>query len=162
MKSNITIRKIKSDEINACITLFQATVHSINARDYTVEQLNAWAPLVEPALIDNYSYWESLLKNISYVAEYNKQLVGFGDLTFEGYLDRLFIHKDFQGCGIATMLLNRLEEEAKKHHIKDITTHASITAKSFFEKQGFVVIKQQLCPIRGISLLNFIMKKSIS
>lgn len=159
MKLNILVRKIKNDEVDACITLFQETVHCVNVKDYTIEQLNAWAPLGEPHLVDNHSYWESLLKNISYVAEYNNSIVGFGDLTREGYLDRLFIHKDFQNYGVATAIVNNLEEEAKKHGIKEITTHASITAKSFFEKRGFVVVKEQQWPIRGVKLTNFVMKK---
>lgn len=155
----ILVRKIKNDEIDACIALFQATVHSINSKDYTTKELNAWAPLVEPHLIDNYSYWEQLLTNISYVAEHNNSIIGFGDITNDGYLDRLFIHKDFQNCGVATAILNRLEEEARAQNIKEITTFASITARQFFEKREFVVVKEQQWPIRGVKLTNFVMKK---
>lgn len=162
MSLKFTIRKIKENDIENCIYLFQQTVHSVNKKDYTTQQLNAWAPLVEPKLIDNYSYWESLLKNISYVAESNNQLVGFGDITSEGYLDRLFIHKDFQKLGIATAIVEKLENEAITHGVEEITTHASITAKPFFEKMGFAVFKEQQWPIRGVKLANFIMKKKVN
>ncbi len=88
----MTLRKIKNNEVDTCIALFQETVHSVNASDYTIDELNAWAPLVEPHLIDNHSAWELLLKNTCYVAEHNNSIVGFGDLTSEGHLYRLFVH----------------------------------------------------------------------
>lgn len=40
-----------------------------------------------------------------------------------------------------------------------LSVYASITAKLFFEKKGFVVVKEQQWPIRGIKLTNFVMKK---
>lgn len=158
----LVLRKIQQNDIEKCISLFQQTVHSVNQKDYTQEQLNAWAPLVEPKLIDNYLYWETLLKNIAYIAESNHELIGFGDITHEGYLDRLFIHKDFQRLGIATLIVETLENEAIKQGIKEITTHASITAKPFFEKMGFAVTKEQQWPILGIKLTNYVMKKRLS
>ena len=37
------IRKYKSSDCNEIVQLFYNTVHKINAKDYTKEQLNAWA-----------------------------------------------------------------------------------------------------------------------
>ena len=83
-------------------------------------------------------------------------LVGFGDMDQHGYLERLFVHKDYQRKGIATAICDRLEGiigEGK------IITHASITAKPFFEKRGYRVVKQQQVQRQGISLINYIMVK---
>lgn len=41
----------------------------------------------------------------------------------------------------------------------NITTHASITAKPFFEKRGYIVVKEQQIERQGIFLTNFIMIK---
>ena len=38
-------------------------------------------------------------------------------------------------------------------------THASITAKPFFEKRGYKVVKEQKIERQGIFLTNFLMKK---
>ncbi len=40
-------------------------------------------------------------------------------------------------------------------------TEASITAKPFFESQGFLVVKQQEVERRGQKLINFAMEKFI-
>lgn len=39
-----------------------------------------------------------------------------------------------------------------------IVTHASITAKGFFEKRGYKVLKKQQVEREGIYLINFIME----
>ena len=40
-----------------------------------------------------------------------------------------------------------------------ITTYASITAKSFFEKRGYKVIKEQHVERKGVLLTNYLMEK---
>ena len=84
------------------------------------------------------------------------QLVGFGDIDKTGYLDHLFVHANYQGRGIATAICNQLEQVVKG----DITTHASITAKPFFEKRGYRVVKEQQVERQGIFLTNFCMEKN--
>lgn len=39
-------------------------------------------------------------------------------------------------------------------------THASITARPFFEKRGYRVIREQLVERRGEKLKNFVMEKA--
>lgn len=36
-----------------------------------------------------------------YSAEQNGQIVGFGDISWDGYLDRLYVHARFQRQGAA-------------------------------------------------------------
>src|SRR5690242_3163628 len=122
-----TIRKLREEDIEPCIALFQDTVHHVNNKDYSFEELQAWAPIVKPNYVDNLSYWKTLKDNISYIAEYNSQIIGFADLNYEGYLDRLFVHKNYQRQGVASLLMSKLEDEALKLGIKRITTEASIT-----------------------------------
>ena len=88
--------------------LFYDTVHVINKKDYTEAQLNAWAP-EKP----DEEHWEKVLReHYSIVAELDNQIVGFSDMDDTGYLDHLFVHKDYQGQGIGTALLNKLESYA--------------------------------------------------
>ena len=94
----MNIRPLNKLDIQSCVELFIETVHSVNSKDYTPEQLNAWAP---STISNNDARWQTLLDNISYVALIDNQIVGFSDMTREGYLDRLYVHKDFQGRGIA-------------------------------------------------------------
>ena len=149
------IRKFQSTDFPHILSLFYDTVHTVNARDYTPEQLDVWAP----TQVDE-QRWRGLLdNNIVYVAESQGIIVGFGDLTNEGYVTRLFVHKDFQSQGVGAALLQQLEDEAHRLGIHELVTEASITAKPFFEKHGFVVVKLQTVGRRGVKLQNYVMKK---
>ncbi len=157
-KLPITLRQITEADLRECVALFQNTVHSINAKDYSAEQLEAWAPQSNLEVTER---WKSLLENVTYVAEYNKQIVGFGDLTHQGYLDRLFVHQNYQGLGIAGAIVKKLEACAHDLHIQELAVEASITAKPFFERYGFIIVKKQQVEIRGVMLTNFLMAKSL-
>ncbi|WP_092926389.1 GNAT family N-acetyltransferase [Romboutsia hominis] len=149
------IREYKSSDCDKIADLFYNTVHFINAKDYTQEQLNVWAT----GNIDVYKWDKSFLNNYTLVAEENNMIIGFGDINNEGYLDRLYVHKDYQNIGIATALCDKLE---KRYHVEYIITHSSITAKPFFEKRRYKVIKKQFVERNGIRLTNYIMKKYIN
>ena len=75
-------------------------------------------------------FGEVLSKN-SIVAVDHEIITGFGDIDKDGYLDHLFVHAAYQGKGIATAICNQLEQAVEGK----IITHASITAKAFFEKK---------------------------
>lgn len=148
------IRKYKQSDCKELAELFYNTVHIVNAKDYTEEQLNVWA--AGEADLEKWNI--SLQEHFSIVAVDNGIIVGFGDIDNTGYLDRLFVHADYQRKGIATAICNQLEQATKVN----ITTHASITAKPFFEKRGYKVVKEQQVERQGVFLTNFIMKKTIT
>ncbi len=148
------VRKYKSADIKEILQLFYDTVHSVNVKDYTQEQVDVWATGDE-----NVEEWDqSLLSHHSYVAVENGLIVGFGDIDETGYLDRLFVHKDYQKKGIATALCNKLESLIDWDCV---TVEASITAKSFFEKRNYVVVQEQQVERNGILLKNYIMQKGL-
>ena len=149
------IRKYKSEDCVEIAKLFYNTVHEINAKDYTRQQLDAWAT----GNIDMHAWDKSFLEHNTLVAEENNVVVGFGDMDDSGYLDRLFIHKDYQDKGIATAIITKLERQAATHDVFVFTTHASITAKPFFEKHGYHVVRENKAIRNGVELTNFIMEK---
>ena len=146
------IRRYEESDCKYLAELFYNTVHSINAKDYRPEQLNVWAT----GNVDLEKWNKSLLSHFSVVAVENGIIVGFGDIDSTGYLVRLYVHKDYQNQGIATAICDELEcnfNESK------VTTHASITARPFFEKRGYKVIKKQNVKRSGVVLQNYIMKQ---
>lgn len=137
--------------------LFFDTVHTVNARDYSPEQLDAWAP-AEP----DRDAWARLDHQFCFVVEFQKSLVGFISLTPEGLIDFLFVHKDFQGQGIASALFKQVERLARKKRIPVLRTDASLTARHFFEKNGFAVTAENRKMLRGSEFLNFRMEKRLA
>lgn len=146
------VREYKPADCEQLAELFYNTVHSINTKDYTEEQVNAWAT----GRVDLQEWNLSFLKHKTIVAIENDEIVGFGDMDDSGYLDRLYVHKDYQGMGVASVICNELEGTVKG---KTITAHASITAKPFFQQRGYRVVKEQKVIRQGIALTNYIMEK---
>ena len=146
------LRRYKQSDCRELAELFYNTVHTVNAADYNNEQLKAWAT----GHVDLEAWNKSLQEHYSIVAVDNGIIVGFGDIDQTGYLDRLYVHADYQGRGIATAICNKLEQSVSGK----IVTHASVTAKPFFEKRGYKVIKEQSVERHGVFLTNFVMEKA--
>ena len=150
---NLSIRIYQSSDGKELAELFYNTIHAVNAEDYTEEQLNVWAA----GSADLKRWNESLSANITYVAVKDDVIVGFGDIDHTGYLARLFVHKDYQREGIASAICDQLEQAVQG---RKIITHASITAKPFFEKRGYKVVKEQRAQRQGMYLTNYLMSHS--
>ena len=71
--------------------MFYNTVHSVNAKDYTEEQLNVWAT----GGVDLQEWNQSFLKHKTVVAVDDDEIVGFGDIDQSGYLDRLYVQMNY-------------------------------------------------------------------
>lgn len=145
------IREYQSTDCKELAELFYNTVHTVNAKDYTKEQLDVWAT----GQVDLTKWNHSFQEHFGIVAVDAGIIVGFGDVDKTGYLDRLFVHSDYQGQGIATAICNQLESAVQGN----IVTHASVTARPFFEKRGYKVAKEQQVERQGIFLTNFVMIK---
>lgn len=145
------IREYRSSDCEELVGLFYNTVHTVNAKDYTKEQLDVWAT----GQVDLKTWDRSLQEHFSIVAVEGDTIVGFGDMDQTGYLDRLYVHSEYQGKGIATAICDRLEAAVQGN----VVTHASITARPFFEQRGYKVVKEQQVERQGIFLTNFVMIK---
>lgn len=148
------IREYKPQDCKELAELFYHTVHVVNAGDYTKEQLDVWAS----GKVDLEKWNQSFLEHFCIVAVDGEVIIGFGDIDKSGYLDRLYVHKDYQGRGVAAAICNKLEQTVRGK----VVTHASITAKPFFQKRGYKVVKKQQVERQGIFLTNFIMEKQIN
>lgn len=153
---NIVLSDYQPGEAGALVRLFYGSVHGVCLGDYTQEQVNVWADgAADPAV------WEqSFLKHRTLVARIGGEIVGFADLD-GNYLDRLYVHRDFQRQGVATELVSALETAAREQGETGMTVHASITARPFFEKRGWWVVKEQQVERKGVLLTNFVMEKGL-
>lgn len=151
-------RLYQRSDLEDVIDLFYDCVHSVNAPDYTSEQLDAMAPEV----VDHYRWESSLEKNHTLVVEDDEgKIIGFGNVGMTGYLDRLFVDKDHLREGIASMLVERLEEYARAKGNEIIDTTSSITSRPFFEAKGFRVVEEQINERHGVRILRYLMEKRL-
>lgn len=151
------ITDFKERDLDDLTTLFFETVHSVNKDDYNQIQLNAWAP----RNIDSEKWRERISNNYLFVARADK-IIGFGELSPDGCISMLYVHKDYLRLGIAKKLLDLMIKKAQDLGIKEIFTEANVTSKPFLESQGFRVIKKQTKTFNGVDFINYIMIKTIN
>ena len=100
------IRKYRPSDCRELAELFYDTVHTVNAGDYTKEQLDAWAT----GHVDLEAWDRSFREHHTLVALEDGAVIGFGDIDGSGYLDRLYVHRRHQGKGVATALCVREQQ----------------------------------------------------
>lgn len=116
------------------MTLFHDTVHSICNNEYSEEELEAWSPEKMDKL-----YWRvALIRNYTIVAVEDNKVIGFGDMEKDGYINRLYTHKDYLRKGVGRAIINKLEERARKKKLRYISLEASKTAIGFYLKLCFL------------------------
>lgn len=148
------IRTYRPADCVPLMTLFYDTIHTVCAGDYSPAQLDAWAP----ADRDSAARDRSLKSRTTLVAEENGQILGFGNIGPDGYLDLLYVHRDWQRRGVAAALCDFLET---LYPVDRVTVHASKTARPFFEARGYQVLETRQTERQGQSLTNYLMEKEL-
>lgn len=156
--STITVAPLLKNEALAAAELFFETVHRSNGGDYSPEQLDAWAP---PGRSHQRVIADKLTAQYTLAAKASDALVGFASLADPDYLDMLFVHPVWQRHGIARQLVARLELHAQHCGAAIIRTHASLTARPFFEASGYRFVSENTVMRNGIELKNLLMEKEL-
>jgi putative acetyltransferase len=96
------------------------------------------------------------------VAEEDDRVVGFVELEVDGHLDMLYVRGDAVGRGVGRLLYEAVEWEAQNTGLSRIFTEASVTARPFFERRGFRMMREQTVLRRDTKLTNFVMRKDLT
>lgn len=132
--------------------LFYDTVHRVCAADYAPRELDAWAT----GAVDLAVWNASFLAHRTLVAWHGGDIIGFGDMDAVGCFDRLYVHADFQHRGIASALANELEAGCAAPLL---SVYASRTAKGFFLRRGYRLIRPNVVVRQDVELENFYLEK---
>lgn len=151
------VRFFNKADTQALIELFRETVHRVCCADYSVEQLNAWAP----AFIDASAWEDRLFKSYTLVAEDNGLILGFANLESDGNIDMFYVSAQAQGKGVGKVLLKRLEDHAKDLKLNKLASDVSLTARTFFQHSGFLTEKEYIKVRNGIEFNNTLMSKKL-
>jgi len=151
----IIIRNYERKDASVTWELKFQTIRNINIRDYSLEQVKAWAP-------DNFDMdvWQKRIDDMNpFVAELNGEVVGFADLQQDGYIDHFFCHAGYQGIGVGRALMEHIFAIGNLNGITRYYSAVSRTARPFYERFGFSVVNEQHVDINGQLLTNFVMEK---
>lgn len=160
MKTEYVIRKGQFADLTELQKLFLDTVNEICKADYNDDQIEAWTSDTK-SNANRLRWIDTLTRQFVLVAQQHNNIIGFVTLDNGNYIDFLYIHKNHQRQGIADSLYKNIEIEAKREKQTVLTYDVSKTARPFFEKVGFEVIKKQTVVRQGVELTNFKMKKEI-
>ncbi len=147
----MNFRNAVLEDLPAMKALYRDTILTVCRKDYTEDQVKIWS-----SSANKEERWLDMAVNqFVLLAEIDETLVGFGTLRDHNYIDFFYVHKDFQGMGIAGEILNRLLQEAISHGEKLLSSDISITAKPFFRKNGFRVVATQENVRQDQVLINY-------
>ncbi len=149
------IRKLLDDEFEEVINLIYETVHHACKDDYTERELFAWAP----DNFDRIKFQKALDGCYNTVMVDKNGIVGFLSMEKDGYLNRLYTHKEHIGKGIATALLENAQNWAKRNGITEIRLDSSKTAEIFYLKSGFTECGVSVLAHNGVIFKNKTMHK---
>ena len=96
------------------------------------------------------------------VAEDAGRLAGFAELEANGHIDRVYVSADYQGQGVGRALLAAVVAEARRLGLVRRLVEASITARPFFESQGFALLAPQVVVCRGVEFVNYRMERMLA
>ncbi len=151
------VRHFRPGDEAALYRVHREAIHRVASRDYTTEQIEAWAPArPDPGA------WAIKMRHIRpFVAEVDGAIAGYADLQPSGYIDHFFVSADFPRRGVGRQLMERIHEEAARQGIAELTADVSRTAQPFFARFGFEIVEQRF-PVRaGVTIPNALMRKHL-
>lgn len=158
-RTAVTIRPATIVDLDDILDLFASAVERLTTHDYNAAQRRAWMRGGRRR-----RKWMERLENQYFIiAESSaEKLVGFGSIDAKvGYLDTLYVHPAFAHRGIARVLLEQLEEHAGLSDIDTIVVDASKTARPFFQKNNYRLVRHNELELNGVSLVNYRMSKRL-
>jgi putative acetyltransferase len=157
MNQAIHIRRYRPGEEGSLFDVYFTAIHLVASRDYTAEQVQAWAP---PDL--DMALWQKKIRGINpFVAVLNDEPVGYADVQSNGYIDHFFVSGNHSRRGIGSILMTRILEEASSLGLCALTSDVSRTAQPFFARFGFAIVEQRRPEVRGIVIPNALMSRKL-
>ncbi len=157
------IRSYRAADLSAVAQLFTSSVHALSIEHYDASHRAAWAP--RPPDLDEWQRRLAALRTL--VAEEDSHLAGFLSYQPHGHIEFLYVAPPFVRRSVATALLQHAEAVLTSLGVRKLTTEASLVARPFFERQGFVVTEEQVTEEqqverRGVHFRRFAMTKYLA
>lgn len=154
-----TIRPARASDAPAMATLYRRSVEGLGARDYSPEQVRAWAGQGPDAarfaakLADGRRCW---------IAEDDAGATqGFVDLEGDGHVDFLYVDPGAAAQGVAGRLLDEVDGAARLAGLSRLFVEASETARPLFERRGWRVVGRRDFHVAGVPIHNWAMQLTL-
>jgi putative acetyltransferase len=132
------IRPAQEEDYSDIAQLRAQTIRSVNAKDYPEDIIEHWSAKVG---VEDFRNTANACKR--WVAVKTGKIIGFCEHTFDGEISRMYVHKNHLREGIGSQLLEVAENSLRQQGCKEVQIESTITAKSFYENNGYELIKAQ-------------------
>jgi putative acetyltransferase len=156
----IALREFRAGDAPTLRAVFESAIHEVAIRDYTPQQVDAWAPREHDAA-DEADWAEHMQDLAPFVAERDGEIVGYADVQPDGYIDHFFVSAAAGRQGIGGALMRRLLARADELGLAEMTSHVSLTAQPFFAHFGFEIVQHRVVDMGGVELRNAAMRKRL-
>ena len=136
--------------------LYFVSILSINERIYTQEQKRAWASQAW----DNKIFDLSINQGKGWLINIDGKMIGFATRYPKNRISLLYCKGDSQRKGLGTILLHKLEEEAKAEGLTSLSTEASLISYGLFLKNDWEIVRKEKIIIKNIIFERYKMIKN--
>ncbi|MBI4163377.1 MAG: GNAT family N-acetyltransferase [Candidatus Aenigmarchaeota archaeon] len=150
------IRKFRASDAVAVARMHRGTIRKINSKDYSKKQIEVWSGRTNAK-----KFRGSMKSHIQFVAVDKGRIIGLGGFRKDGKFNSLYVHHKYIGKGAGKRLLSKMEREALKMGFKKFTVNSSLTAKNFYQSQGYRVIRKTLFKRPQLILEVYKMEKKL-
>lgn len=157
--SEATTIPFHPDHAPALAEVYRAAVLGIGPRDYTPEQVAAWASIAPSAEQLAGLYGDGRFTAVA--VDDTCRVLGFTDMEADGHIGFLYCRPEAAGTGVAGRLYEAVEAEARARGLPRLYSEASEGACRFFIRQGFAVLHRRALEIDGVAIHNFAVEKAL-
>ena len=133
------------------------SIQSLDEKIYSQEQKKAWSSQAW----DNTNFYKSITQGKGWLLSKQGKIIAFAIRYPEKRIALLYCKGKFQRKGCGSMLLHKLEDEAKKENIDYLSTEASLISYKLFLKNEWKIIRKEKAIINNIFFERYKMIKII-
>ena len=142
--SSVLIRRATPEDADAITPVHVASIRTLCAKDYTPEQIDAWAGWKSPE-----QYRAAMAAGeLFFVAEADGRVGGFSVLL-DDEVKAVYVHPDSVGRGVGRALLAAVESEARSRGVTHLRLTSTLTAVRFYETCGYAKGDPREHPVTG-------------
>jgi ribosomal protein S18 acetylase RimI-like enzyme len=131
----IVIRRATAADAEVVHKIVLLALRETNAQDYPSSVIERLVLTLPDKVASNLETW------CAFVAIVSGRVVGTGSLNGQT-VSSVYVHPDYQGRGIATKLMDAVEDAANVQSQATLSVQSSITARSFYAKRGFEIVRE--------------------
>jgi len=145
-----------NDQLNLKKVYFDS-IQSLDENVYSKEQKKAWASQAW----DNPNFEMSITQGKGWLLSEHETIVAFATRYPKNRISLFYCKGKYQRRGCGTLLLDKLQDEAKREGLDSLSTEASLISYKLFLKNGWEIIRKENITINNIFFERYKMVKII-